>query len=135
MKKIFYNSYSPTTFNIAMLIMRIVFGLIMMRHGWEKLSHFAEKQGKFMNFMGLGSTVSLGLATFAEFFCSLLLILGLFTRLATIPLLVTVFVILNLHHWKFFGEYELVPCLAAAYITLLLVGPGKYSLDAQISKK
>jgi putative oxidoreductase len=135
MKKIFYHSYSPTAFSVAMLLLRIVFGLIMMRHGWQKLSHFADKQGKFMNFMGFGSSVSLGLATFAEFFCSLLLILGLFTRLATVPLLITVFVILNLHHWEFFGEHELIPCLATAYMVLLLVGPGKYSLDARISKK
>jgi putative oxidoreductase len=135
MKKLFYHSYSPTAFNIAMLAVRIVFGLIMMRHGWQKLSHFASYQHKFMNFMGIGTTLSLGLATFAEFFCSGLLILGLFTRLATIPLLVTVFVILNLHHWAFFGEKELVPALATAYFALLLVGPGKYSLDAQISKK
>lgn len=118
-----------------MLLLRLVFGLIMMRHGWEKLSHFASKQDKFMNFMGLGSTVSLSLVTFAEFFCSLLLLLGLFTRLATIPLLVTVFVILNVHHWQFFGEHEIVPCMGAAYFALLLAGPGKYSLDAQISKK
>jgi putative oxidoreductase len=135
MKKLFYHSYSPTAFNIALLAVRIVFGLIMIHHGWQKLSHFAEYQGKFMNFMGLGTSVSLGLATFAEFFCSGLLILGLFTRLATIPLLVTVFVILNLHHWQFFGEHELVPCLAVVFFALLLVGPGKYSLDAQISKR
>jgi len=135
MKKLFYHSYSPIAFNIAMLAVRVVFGLIMMRHGWQKLSHFAQYQNKFMNFMGLGSAVSLGLATFAEFFCSLFLILGLFTRLATIPLLVTVFVILNFQHWAFFGEHELVPCLAVVYFALLLIGPGKYSLDAQISKK
>lgn len=135
MKKLFYHSYSPTAFNIAMLAIRIVFGLIMIHHGWQKLSHFAEYQSKFMNFMGLGRTVSLGLVTFAEFFCSIFLILGLFTRLATIPLLVTVFVILNVHHWEFYGEHELVPALAAGYFALLLAGPGKYSLDAQISKK
>lgn len=135
MKKLFYHSYSPAAFNIAMLVLRVVVGLIMMRHGWEKLSHFADKQGKFMNFMGIGTSMSLGLATFAEFFCSLFLILGLFTRLATIPLLVTVFVILNLHHWQFFGEHEFVPCLTTAYLVLLLVGPGKYSLDAKISNK
>jgi putative oxidoreductase len=135
MKKLFYHSYSPVAFNIAMLAVRIVFGMIMISHGWDKLSHFATKQYKFMNFMGLGSGVSLGLVTFAEFFCSILLILGLFTRLATIPLLVTVFVILNFHHWQFYGDYELVPALAAGYFALLLVGPGKYSLDAQISKK
>lgn len=85
--------------------------------------------------MGIGSALSLGLATFAEFFCAILLMLGLFTRLATIPLLVTIFVILNLHHWQFYGEYELVPAFLAAFLTILLVGPGKYSLDARISKK
>ncbi len=85
--------------------------------------------------MGLSPAVSLGLATFAEFFCSVLLILGLFTRLATIPLLVTIFVILNHHHWQFFGEHELVPAFLAGYLAILLLGPGKYSLDAKISKK
>ncbi len=88
-----------------------------------------------MNFLGMGSSLSLGLATFAEFFCSLLLIAGLFTRLATIPLLVTIFVILHLHHWQFYGEHELVPAFLAAFLAILLFGPGKYSLDARISKK
>lgn len=88
-----------------------------------------------MNFLGMGSSLSLGLATFAEFFCSLLLIAGLFTRLATIPLLITIFVILNLHHWQFYGEHEMVPAFLAAFLAILLIGPGKYSLDARISKK
>lgn len=135
MKKLFYHSYSPVAFNIAALILRVVFGLLMLPHGWDKLSHFAEKKYKFMNFLGLGSSLSLGLATFAEFFCSILLILGLFTRLATIPLLVTIFVILNLHHWQFYGPHELEPAFLAAFLAILLFGPGKYSLDARISKK
>jgi putative oxidoreductase len=135
LKKLFYHSYSPVAFNIAALILRIVFGLLMLPHGWDKLSHFAEKKHKFMNFLGLGSSLSLGLATFAEFFCSILLILGLFTRLATIPLLVTIFVILNLHHWQFYGPNELEPAFLAAFLAILLLGPGKYSFDAQISKK
>jgi putative oxidoreductase len=135
LKKLFYHSYSPIAFNIATLILRIVFGLLILPHGWDKLSHFATKKYKFMDFMGIGSALSLGLATFAEFFCAILLMLGLFTRLATIPLLVTIFVILNLHHWQFYGEYELVPAFLAAFLTILLVGPGKYSLDARISKK
>lgn len=88
-----------------------------------------------MNFLGLGAPLSLGLATFAEFFCSILLILGLCTRLAVLPLLITIVVILNLHHWQFYGEHELVPAFLAAFLAILLLGPGKYSLDARISKK
>lgn len=136
MKKLFYHSYSPFAFNLATLILRVGLGVLMIpNHGWAKLSHFAEKKGTFMNFMGMGSALSLGLATFAEFFCSILLILGLFTRLATIPLIVTIFVILNVHHWEIFGKHELVPAFLFGYLAILLLGPGKFSLDARISKK
>ncbi len=136
MKKLFYHSYSATMFNLAMLMLRVGFGILMIpNHGWAKLANFNVRKDKFMSFMGLSPTLSLGLATFAEFFCSLLLIAGLFTRLATIPLIVTMLVILNVHHWQFFGEHELAPAFLFAYITLFLAGPGKYSLDAMISKK
>ena len=136
MKKLFYHSYSPLAFNLATLILRVGLGVLMIpNHGWAKLSHFAEKKNTFMNFMGMGSTMSLALATFAEFFCSILLILGLFTRLATIPLIITVFVILNVHHWQFLGEHELVPAFLFGYLAILLLGPGKFSLDAKISNK
>lgn len=88
-----------------------------------------------MSFMGLSPSLSLGLATFAEFLCSLLLILGLFTRLATIPLLVCIIVIMQVNHWALPGKNEVAPAFLAAYLVLLLTGPGKYSLDARISRK
>ena len=33
-----------------------------------------------MNFLGIGSTTSLVLVVFAEFFCAIFLVMGLFTR-------------------------------------------------------
>ncbi|WP_118951335.1 DoxX family protein [Taibaiella helva] len=134
MKKLFYHSYSPAAFNLGALVLRLVSGGLMITHGWDKLSHFADYKSKFISFMGLSPSVSLGLATFAEFFCSALLILGLFTRLATIPLLVTVFMILKVNGWDVM-KHEVVPAFAAIYLALLLFGPGKYSLDARISRK
>lgn len=134
MKKLFYHSYSPAAFNLGALVLRLVAGSLMITHGWDKLSHFAAYKSKFMSFMGLSPAMSLGLATFAEFFCSALLILGLFTRLATIPLLVTIFVILKVNGWDWM-KHEVVPAFLAIYLALLLFGPGKYSLDARISKK
>ncbi len=88
MKKLLSTSYSAGAFNAAMLILRLSVGILMMMHGYDKLTGFGEMQHKFMNFMGIGSSVSLALVVFAEFFCSLFLILGLFTRLAAIPLII-----------------------------------------------
>jgi putative oxidoreductase len=78
----------------------------------------------------LGSSVSLSLTIFAELFCALLIVIGLFTRLATIPLIVTMCVALfKAHNSDFFGEGEMAALYLGAFITILLTGPGKYSVD------
>lgn len=74
----------------------------------------------------------MGLTIFAELFCSILLILGLFTRLATIPLLITMLVVIHLHEWQLFDKQELAPAFFVGYLVILLLGPGKYSLDAWV---
>jgi putative oxidoreductase len=104
-------------------------------HGYDKLIHFAAKQNTFMNFLGIGSTMSLALVVFAEFFCSLFLILGLFTRLATIPLIIATFVmIFKAHNGDVFGDGEHAALYLIGYLVLLLVGPGKASLDSMMGK-
>lgn len=135
MKKIFSAKYSAGAFNAAMLLLRLGVGIMMMEHGYQKLVHFGEYQQKFMNFLGLGSTFSLALVVFAEFFCSLFLILGLFTRLAAIPLIVVCCVIIfKVNHGQFFGDAETVVIYLSAYLALLLVGPGRVSVDSMIGK-
>lgn len=104
-------------------------------HGYAKLVEFAERKGQFMSFMGLGSTMSFSLVIFAEFFCSLFLIVGLFTRLATIPLLITVLVIMSVHNWEFFGKHELASAFFIGYLAIFLLGPGKFSLDYLFFKR
>ncbi|MFZ9719085.1 MAG: DoxX family protein, partial [Chitinophagaceae bacterium] len=89
MKKLLSIKYSATSFNISLLLLRLVLGATMcVNHGYPKLLHFAERKDGFMNFMGLGSTTSLSLVIFAEFFCAIFLIIGLFTRFTLIPLIV-----------------------------------------------
>jgi len=135
MKKLLSTKYSAGAFSTAVFILRITVGAIMLHHGYNKLIHFADMQPKFMNFLGLGSTVSLSMVIFAEFFCSAFLILGLFTRLATIPLIITMGVALwKVHHFEVFGDGEVPALYLGAYITLLLVGPGKASLDSMMGK-
>ena len=82
----------PICSAIGLLILRVCLGCMMLfGHGWGKLLNFSEYAEKFPDPIGLGVTVSLILAIFAEFVCSILVVLGLATRLAVIPLIDTVF--------------------------------------------
>ncbi len=135
MRKLLSTKYSAGAFNAAMLVLRLGVGILMMVHGYDKLVHFSEYQGKFMNFLGIGTTMSLALVVFAEFFCSLFLILGLFTRLSAIPLIVTMCVALfKAHNADFTGDGEVATIYLTAYLVLLFVGPGKISVDGMIGK-
>ncbi len=135
MKKLLSTKYSAGAFNAAMLLLRLGVGILMMNHGYSKLIHFGEKQHSFMNFMGLGSSMSLALLVFAEFFCSLFLILGLFTRLACIPLIIaTCVMVFKAHNGDIMGEGEVASLFLTGYLVLLFVGPGKVSVDGMIGK-
>lgn len=135
MRKLFSTSYSAGAFNTAMLVLRLGLGILMIYHGYDKLVHFGAKQDTFMNFMGIGKSMSLALVVFAEFFCSLFLILGLFTRLATIPLIITMCVaLLKAHNAEVFGDGQMAALYLAGYVALFLTGPGKISVDGMIGK-
>ena len=138
MKKLLSTKYSAGAFNVAMLLLRFGLGVLMAKHGFDKLQHFnqyATGNGGFMKFMGLSSSLSLALVVFAEFFCSLFLILGLFTRLSTIPLIIAMGVALvKAHHLEIFGDGEHAALYLVAYFVLLIVGPGKVSVDGMTGK-
>jgi putative oxidoreductase len=135
MKKVLSTKYSPGAFNFAMLILRITLGVLLASHGYDKLVHFSGMQNHFYNFIGLGSTASLALAVFAEFFCSIFIILGLFTRLAAIPIAIMMcIVVFIVTHGQIFGSGERGTIYLAAALTLLFCGPGKISMDGMIGK-
>ncbi len=95
MKKLFSIRTSDSAFTFATFLLRVVAGsLMLMNHGLDKLMHFADKAGRFADPFGIGSTTSLALTVFAEFFCAAFIILGLFTRLAVIPLIIAMSVAL-----------------------------------------
>ena len=102
-------------------------------HGWDKLIHFEEYSKEFYNFMGLGDAVSLGLTVFAEFFCSVLIIIGLFTRLAAIPLLITMgVVVFDVGFGNPIYEVETPLLYMIIFMVLFITGAGRYSLDYSI---
>lgn len=135
MKKLLFGKPGSAATDFALLLLRVVWGFTMIPHGWAKLANFDAKKESFLDFMGLGSTTSLALAVFAEFFCSILLVAGLFTRLATIPLIVTMLVIMNKNEWAFLGKTENVTLFFFGYILILLLGPGRHSMDNRFISK
>lgn len=63
--------------SLGLLILRVGLGSLMLfGHGLGKLLSFSERAGDFADPLGVGSTTSLVLTILAEFFCSVLLILG-----------------------------------------------------------
>jgi putative oxidoreductase len=136
MKKLFSTSTSDNAFSFAVLVLRIGAGAAMMiNHGLDKLMHFAQKAPRFADPFHIGSTTSLSLVVFAEFFCAAFIIIGLFTRLACIPLIVAMSVALfSAHKGEFFGVGESAGIFLSCFVALLFLGPGKVSLDRFIAR-
>ena len=135
MRKLLSIHYSAGAFNIALLLLRLSSGGLMMYHGYKKLLKFSSLKDKFYNFLGMGSTASLSMTIFAEFFCGLFILIGLFTRLTVIPLIVVMAVALfKIHHSDFFGEGEMAALYLTAYLIIMIVGPGKISVDGFAGK-
>lgn len=108
---------------------------LMLLHGWPKFLHFSEDSVDWPDPLHLGSTVSYALTVFAELICTILLIPGIFTRLALIPLIVFMLVIVFIIHSEdTFADREHAIMYLFIYITLFFTGPGKYSIDRLIHK-
>lgn len=124
------------SYDLVTLLLRLGLGLIIViQHGLPKALEFDERKMRFFDFMGLGMTTSLVLAIFAEVVCGFLLILGLFTRLAALFLMITMLVIVGLvEQWAIFGKAEFPFVLLLGFFSLLIMGPGRISLDRLIFK-
>ena len=116
----------------ASLILRLSLGLLMLNHGYPKLmKFFSGEEIKFGDPIFLGVTASLTLAVFAEFFCSILIAIGLWTRLALIPLMITMLVAVSIVHFNDpMNKKELGLLYLLPYIALFLLGSGRFSVDA-----
>ena len=135
MRKLISTAYSDFAFNLATLLLRLGMGLLMIPHGFDKLVHFMQYKKDFMNFLGMGSTISLALVVFSEFFCSVFLIMGLFTRVAASILIIEMLVVVfKAHQGQVFGDGEHGMLYLTAHLSIVLLGPGKASLDGILGK-
>lgn len=123
--------------SLGLLVLRAGTGLLMAtQHGLPKLLEFSERASGFADPLGLGSSVTLSLAIFAELFCACLVILGLGARLAAVPLICTMLVAAFIVHGDDpFAKKELAMLYLVPLVTLLFIGPGQYSVDRVIGRR
>lgn len=123
--------------DVGLLFLRLSFGgTLLAAHGWRKLTNFGSLSESFSDPLGIGSTLSLMGTIGAEVFCSLAIIIGLFTRLTVLPLIFTMGVAGFIYHAADpFQKKELAFVYLFAFIVVLLCGPGRFSVDKLIFKK
>ena len=114
--------------SLGLLILRVAVCAMMLTHGMHKLLNFSEISPHF-NPIGLGVPLSLALVVFAEVFCAIAVLLGFLTRLAVIPLIITMCVAVHFHAGQPFAAKELALLYLAFYTAILITGPGCYSID------
>ncbi|MEJ8819544.1 DoxX family protein [Lacibacter sp. H407] len=134
MKKLLSINYSATAFNISFLLLRVIFGISMcVNYGYDKLVNFADKKDSFVNLFGIGSTATLVLVVFAEFFCSIFVAIGLFTRFTVLPLIIAMgYAFFVSHNSGLFAKGETAALYLTGFFVILLCGPGRASVDGMI---
>ena len=66
MKGLFSSKHSAGAINIGLLLLRLGFGTLILKHGYDKLTHFEEFQNNFVKFFGMGFALH-GIASLAVF--------------------------------------------------------------------
>jgi len=132
-------SFLPASMDAGILFLRIAVGLsLFIKHGYEKVFTFSTMAPAFSDPMHIGPTHSLILAMISDGICSLLVVLGLGTRPAALYSFTVIFVAWSMrYHFLYLGHLvadhgELIALYLAALATIVITGPGRYSIDALI---
>lgn len=132
-KIITYKSYN---YDLAIVMLRFVFGVMLMTHGYHKLITFNEILPNFPDMIGIGSKLSLILVIFAEFFCAFFVAVGFLTRMSLIPIIIAMSVAgFVAHANNAFSVKELSLLYLLLAVVIFVFGSGKFSLDKLLFKK
>jgi putative oxidoreductase len=134
--------------SLGLLILRLGIGGLLVTHGWGKVQMLQQGQTTGFGLLGMSPTMGLSLSMFAEFVCAILVMAGLATRLAAIPVVINMAVAISTAHakdpWSSQTAYELFskglaksaaskePALMylIPFLALVFTGAGAFSLDA-----
>ncbi|WP_282050381.1 DoxX family protein [Maribacter aquivivus] len=116
--------------DIGLAFFRIAISAMMLTHGLPKFQKLISGDFKFADPFGIGETPSLFLAVIGEFICPILIIIGFKSRLAAIPVAITMAVAAFITHGADdFGTKEKALFYLVAFVTVSLLGPGKFGVD------
>jgi len=146
MQKVILLSNKAINIDLGLLLLRILLGLLMSFYGYHKLQHYSEMvasnfwQNK-VSLFGIKGATPLILTIFAELFCSVFLIIGLFTRIALFFLLFCMgYIAFYLDSFEIISstenglEFNSAFTYFSIYVVLFFTGAGKYSLDNLLTK-
>lgn len=140
MKKIISGFIGPISsgwlLSSGLLFLRITLSLeLIIVHGLKKLGIGVMEEEKIPNPFHLYERFNNDMALLANLVFPVLVLFGLFTRLATLPILVVTLTGYFIVHWKDSLLISDVPFMySIAFISILIMGPGKYSLDKYLFK-
>lgn len=142
--KTFYirtSGYSYT--NLGRLFLRLFVGIMMIQFGVRQIAHFNEAVSMLPPIAGLSGEWAMGIFIGIEIVCSIFIMFGFVTRMMTLPLFIAMILAeyYVLHDKLQEAAYELtwqsygfLPIMfLGIYFFILLVGPGKISVDYFLS--
>lgn len=133
--------YSYT--NLGRLFLRLFVGIMLLQFGIRQIVNFNDMEATFPSVIGMGGEASLVVMICIELICSAFIMFGFLTRLMVIPPFVAM--ILAEYHLLHTSELEATYLLdwqhvgylpimfMGIYFFILLVGPGKISVDYFLS--
>lgn len=128
--------------DIGLLITRVLLGVVLIAHGWEKLfTNGAGATGEFFNSVGVPAAQTAAVfAGLVELVGGILLIVGLLTPVvAALVVVVMLGAFFYVHQgagiYAANGGWELVAVIGLAVVVFGLVGNGRYSLDSLIAAR
>lgn len=138
--------------SLGLLILRLGMGGYLLTHGLGKLDILRSGDFSMMGDpIGVGNTATIVLLVLAEFVCALLVMVGLATRLAAVPVVITMAVAAFVAHgsdpWtmeqgaklfmegkaQFWGSKQPALMFLIPFLALIFTGPGLFSIDALIA--
>lgn len=132
---------TPERVDSALLILRVVTGIVMLMHGWQKVFQFGFA-GVSQGFAGMGIPLPGIVGPFIallELIGGIALIIGIFTPVFAALLaadMVGAILFVHLAKGFFLPEgYEFALTLLGACLALVLAGAGRYSVDASLARR